>query len=357
MDNIVDHLCSYRVLICAGTGGVGKTSTAAALGILAAQKGLNTLVLTIDPAKRLKTALGLDELSDHQSMVEIPGDASRKAKLYAAVVNAKQVFDDFVREASPTAEAAEVLLGNLLYRKLSMGLQGSQEFTSLQCFYAAYQSKKFDLIIVDTPPAQHAIDFLQAPSRLAKLFDERILRWFVAEKQAKPSLLRRAIQSGTRKAFSVLEKLTGDEFVEEIFNFFLSMKYIRASLVERNQQIDRLLHSERVGFVLITAYDAKKLAQATEFFQYLRQLDFHFAAVLVNRSFPAAEQVRIDTAAKAQRDYFFELQNYYEKEEEGLELLRKRFSEDVPVHKIFEVTSSTEPLQTVEEIARQFPWR
>ncbi|MAF90398.1 MAG: hypothetical protein CL674_03925 [Bdellovibrionaceae bacterium] len=357
MENFVDSLLEKKVLISAGTGGVGKTSTSAALGILAAQKGLNTLVLTIDPAKRLKTALGLDNLNDHNSIVEVKLERPMKGKLYAGVVNAKAVFDDFVTEASPDAESANQLLNNLLYKKLSMGLQGSQEFTSLQMFYKAYESNEYDLIIVDTPPAQHALDFLEAPERLSKLFDEKILKWFVSEKEGSFGFIKKAIRTGTRKAFSILEKLTGDQFVDEIFDFFVSMKFIRSALVTRNQQIARLLHSKEVGFLLITAYDVKKLKHAIEFNGKLQDLGFSLAAVLVNRCFPAEDSLYLSSAKNEKQQYYHELKDYYKKEEASIEKINDEFPQGIPVFKLMEVISSTDPLKTVEEMAQQFPWR
>ncbi|MCB0408231.1 MAG: AAA family ATPase, partial [Bdellovibrionales bacterium] len=140
----------FKILVCAGSGGVGKTTVSAALGILAAQQGLRVLVLTIDPAKRLANALGL-EVDEIPDAVKVPGQ-NYKGALYAAMVEPKKVFDDFIRKNAPNKGVVEKLLQNSLYKQLSTTLSGSQEFTSLEMLLSAYQSGKYDLVILDTPP-------------------------------------------------------------------------------------------------------------------------------------------------------------------------------------------------------------
>lgn len=354
MESVLAQLSNYKVLVCAGTGGVGKTSISAALGMAAARSGKKVLVLTIDPAKRLKTALGLDELAEKDLVkVEVP---EAKGELFAAVVNAKQVFDDFVTKASPDRESANLLLSNLLYQKLSLGLQGSQEFTSLERFYSAYESGSYDLIIVDTPPSQHAVDFLEAPKRLNKLFDESVLKWFVSESESKFKLVNKVIRTGTRKAFGLLEKLTGKQFVEEIFNFFVCMKQIRSALVRRNKQIDDLLHHESLGFMLVTAYDEKKIEQAVDFHKRLGESGFHFAGLVMNRCFPEEDQIGADQSSPEKYEYYKNMRDYYHNEEQAYAKILREMGEGSLNIKIKESFGETDPVKMIQSMSEQLQW-
>jgi anion-transporting ArsA/GET3 family ATPase len=356
VESLVSIIDNYKVLVCAGTGGVGKTSISAAIGFAAVQRGKRVLVLTVDPAKRLKTALGLQDL-DSEEYVELKLSEATKGKFFAATVNAKQVFDRFVTEASSDSESAKLLLNNMLYKKLSMGLQGSQEFTSLEKFYSAYQSNKFDLIIVDTPPSQHAVDFLEAPERLNKLFDESILKWFISEKESGFKMFNKVLRTGTRKAFGVLERLTGSEFVEEIFNFFVSMKGIRKALVERNQKINQLLHSPEVGFLLVTAYEEAKLNQAIDFYHRLEKNGFNFVGSIINRSLPKPERLGVSESPQVKRDYYYKIAAHYEKEEKAYSKLEDLLGDNKLHARLFEVVGEQEPLRLIQEMSRQIAGR
>lgn len=349
------QIASYKVLVCAGTGGVGKTSISAAMGMAAAEAGKRVLVLTIDPAKRLKTALGLNDLGINDTVpVKLPDGA--KGKLDAGVVNAKLVFDQFVEKASPDQESAKLLLNNLLYQKLSLGLQGSQEFTSLERFYTAFESDQYDLIIVDTPPSQHAIDFLEGPKRLHRLFDESVLKWFISEKESKFGLVNKVIRTGTRKAFSLLEKLTGKQFVDEIFNFFVSMKLIRKSLVERMKQIDQLLHSSDVAFILVTAYDAKKIGQAMDFHHRLEESGFQFGGLVINRCFPTEEMLSVDQAEISKRLYYNEVKNYFQEEEKAFDSISAQMSGGTAKLRVFEQLGESDPVKLIRGMSQQLKW-
>lgn len=354
MESVLAQLSNYKVIVCAGTGGVGKTSVSAALGMAAAYAGKKVLVLTIDPAKRLKTALGLDELN-HVDLVNLKLE-NCKGILDAGVVNPKKVFDEFVKKSSPDESSAKLLLDNLLYQKLSLGLQGSQEFTSLERFYSAYESGDYDLIILDTPPSQHAVDFLEAPARLAKLFDESVLKFFVSESESKFKVLNRVVRSGTKKVFGLLEKLTGKQFVDEIFNFFVSMKQIRPALVKRNKEIDKLLHDKHLGFLLVTAYDEKKIDQAIDFHKRLKQSGFNFAGLVMNRCFPDQESLRADQSSTEKFEYFKKLKDYYNKEELAYSKILKEMGGETLNIRIKESVGGADALSMISRISEELKW-
>jgi anion-transporting ArsA/GET3 family ATPase len=192
------------IYICIGSGGVGKTTFSSALAFYLAQQGKNVLVLTIDPSMRLKTTMGL---SDNE-FKEIK-DSSFKGSLHASVINHQKTFNEFLMKVG-NPKIIEKIISNRLYQQLSTTLSGSQDFTALEKLLSAYESKKYDAIVLDTPPAQHAIEFLKSPQRLSKIFSDSIAKWFRSEDKGFIGLnyLRKAMSMGTKQILIALEKLT-----------------------------------------------------------------------------------------------------------------------------------------------------
>ena len=279
-----DILKSHHIVVCAGSGGVGKTTLAASLGVRAAELGLRTLVLTVDPAKRLATALGLDLRSDEIREVE---NLPASAPLSAAVVDSKKTFDGFIAKHASSKEAADKILNNSLYQQLSTTLSGSQEFTSLERLFEAYESEKYDLIILDTPPTKHAVDFLNAPQKLSNLFEDSIAKWFLsAGAPAKPGFFGALVSRGTRTVFKSLEVLTGPQFIEELTEFFASVRSVQAVLRDRTAGINRLMKSSETTFITVTSFDEAKLLEAKFLQGKLKELGYSLSAVIINRAFP-----------------------------------------------------------------------
>ncbi len=277
-------LRGQKVIVCAGSGGVGKTTIAATLGVRAAQLGLNVLVLTVDPARRLATALGLD-LSDDSEREVVGRDY--KGKLSAAVIDSRKTFDQFIASHASTPEAAARILKNHLYQQLSTTLSGSQEFTSLERLLQAVESKnKYDLVILDTPPTKHALDFLVAPQKIHALFQDAITRWFMDVSQAPAGLVASLVQKGARAVLKTLETMTGSHFLEELVDFFAAIRSIQSTLRERSLAVQKLLAGPRTRFIVVTSFDAAKLAEAHYLRNALRRMGFTLEAVIVNRAFP-----------------------------------------------------------------------
>lgn len=275
-------LKSHRVLICVGSGGVGKTTISASLGVLAAQLGLNVLVMTIDPSRRLRDALGLTELSPQDVLV--PGQ-NFKGELRATLLNAEEIFKNFILSSATDSVLAERLLKNRLYKQLSTTLSGSQEFTSLLQLSKMVSNSKYDLIILDTPPAQHAVDFLEAPLKINALFQDSIIKWFIGD-DAGAGFIRRIISRGTKTVLHALEMMTGSVFMSELNDFFSSVLTVQKQIAERTEQVQRLLTDKTTGFLLVTGFDTAKLKEAEQLNRYLEEKNLHMVVTVINKAFP-----------------------------------------------------------------------
>ncbi len=280
--NLFELIRNKKVIVCAGTGGVGKTTLSSVLGVLAAREGKKVLVLTVDPARRLATALGLDHLKPGDTKVSLPNVTG---ELYASVVDPKSVFDSFVKENTSSKFDADRILNNRIYLKLSTALSGSQEFTALEKFYRAYESKTYDLVILDTPPASHALDFLDSAARLSALFHDSVVKWFIKPLESK-GFITNMISRGTGVAFKALERLTGGEFIKELIEFFMAIYSLKDSLVSRLESIQSILRSSDASFILVTAFDETKLKLAETLNSTLRDRGYSLGQVIINRSFP-----------------------------------------------------------------------
>jgi anion-transporting ArsA/GET3 family ATPase len=274
-------LNNHKVIVCAGSGGVGKTTVSAALGLRAAQSGLKVLVLTVDPARRLAAALGIEN-THGEVRVEIP---DLQGTLYAEMIEPRRIFDDFIRGLAPSAAVAENILGNSFYQQLCTTLSGSQEFTSLVRLYDAAAAGKFDLVILDTPPAEHAIDFLQAPEKLSALFQGRVIRWFAGGQERLP-LLTRLMNRSTRALFGTMELIAGSGFMGELRKFFEGLWSLVDDIGAASRRAHELLLSPETAFVLLTSLDQAKLQEAEEFRQELGESGYRLKAVIINRAYP-----------------------------------------------------------------------
>jgi anion-transporting ArsA/GET3 family ATPase len=267
-------------VICSGTGGVGKTTFSTMLSVLSAQQGKKTLVITIDPSRRLAQTLGLDKDSSKISNVDHPGLGGN---LDAMILNSKQVFDSFVRSNSPSEEVAQRIIGNPLYQELSTTLAGSQEFTALEALYLAETEGSYDLIVLDTPPAKHALDFLDAPQKIHSLFQGNIVSKFT---QKRTSFIGKLVASGTTKVIEALSFLTGAEFVSQLSDFFEATEAIQDNISKRMVLLQKILNSQDTEFYLVTGYGNAKLHEAREFLGHIRSAGYNLTTVVANRAYP-----------------------------------------------------------------------
>jgi anion-transporting ArsA/GET3 family ATPase len=272
-----------RVVLCVGSGGVGKTTTAAALAVAAARRGRRTAVLTVDPAQRLRDALGLGDATGAPHAVHLAGHAAR---LDAMLLDVKRTFDELVIGLASTPEQARRILDNRLYQNLSGTLAGSAEYMAVESVLRLSEIGDYDLIVVDTPPARHAVDFLDAPRRLLALLDSRafaILKDPTSILGGAGSRLASLVLTGVLRG---LERFTGIGLVREIGDFVRVIEDLTGALRERVAQVDALLKSDAASLVLVTAPEPRLIAETEELARALAAVRLRVQGVVVNRVLP-----------------------------------------------------------------------
>jgi anion-transporting ArsA/GET3 family ATPase len=278
---------SRRVLVAVGAGGVGKTTTAAALGVAAAARGRRVLCLTIDPAKRLAEALGLERMSSEEQPVgrelfERAGIPMR-GSLTAMMLDTKRTFDDLVIKYSSTPERAKKLLDNKLYQYVSTSLAGTQEYMAMEKLVAVQKDPRWDLVILDTPPTANALDFLDAPERLVGALDSATMRWFV---QAFESTGKFSLNLLTRSAAIVLRgiaRITGGGFLEAVAEFITELDDLFGGFKQRAKMVESALRSPEVSFVLVTSPAPMSIQEVLFFSDRLADANMPRGAFVVNR--------------------------------------------------------------------------
>lgn len=340
-----------KVLICVGSGGVGKTTVAASLAVLAAKEGRRVLVLTIDPAKRLAQTLGIEGSKD---ITKVPGQ-NFAGELYASVIDHKKTFDDFVARAARKAESAEKIYKNRLYQQLSTNLSGSQEFTALEKLYSCYESGEFDLIILDTPPTKHAIDFLHAPQKLSALFNEGVAKWFRDPEGKKSGFFGQLLQTGTRQVLKILESLTGSTFIHELGDFFINIEQWQEQLLKRTVDVHRLLVAPSTQFCLVTSFDQAKLKEAEYFSREIKKGGYHLTTVVLNRVFPYWLDLRSED--KSQKGHaglvslYSQMRSYYNQRDLIYQQFEANIRKEARVFRIPDLVKDISDLRGLEELS------
>jgi anion-transporting ArsA/GET3 family ATPase len=272
-----------RVVLCVGSGGVGKTTTSAALAVAAARRGRRTAVLTVDPAQRLRDALGLGERDDRLHTVHLAGGA----RLDAMLLDVKRTFDELVVGLASSPAQAQRILDNRLYQNLSGTLAGSAEYMAVESVLRLAETGEHDLLVVDTPPARHAVDFLDAPRRLLALLDSRafaILKDPSSILPAAPSRLASMVLTGILRG---LERFTGIGLVREVGEFVRVIEDLTEGLRARVAQVDALIKSDTTALLLVTAPEPHLVGETEELAQALAAVHLRVHGVVVNRMVPS----------------------------------------------------------------------
>jgi len=271
----------HKIVVCAGSGGVGKTTTAASLALYAALSGRRTIVMTIDPAKRLANALGVQTLTGQGATVS--ADQVPEGMLSAMMLDQKGAWDQLVERHAPSPEVREKILRNRFYEHLSQAFAGSHEYMAIEQLCQLYESGKYDLIVVDTPPTRHALDFLEAPQRLADFLDRNIVKWFVKPYFSAGWTTMRFVNRTVGFLFRRLEDATGISALAEVSEFFTSMTGLFENFEERVRRVYELLRSPGTAFVLVASPEEQVLKEAEYFCEQVGELGMGLRGVVFNR--------------------------------------------------------------------------
>ena len=276
-----------RVLVTVGAGGVGKTTTAAALGVAAARRGKRVLCLTIDPAKRLAESLGIGEMSSEAVMVDNGRFETAgfpvKGSLTAMMLDTKRTFDELVIKYSSSPEKADKLLSNKLYQYVSTSLAGTQEYMAMEKLVAVKDDPRYDLVILDTPPTANALDFLDAPERLIEALDSATMKWFVEAFQNSGKFSLNLIAKSAAAVLRGIGKITGGGFLEAMAEFISELNELFGGFKERAARVERTLRGDDIAFVLVTSPAPPAIKEVLYFAERLEQAKMPRGALVVNR--------------------------------------------------------------------------
>lgn len=286
MTELESVLSRARCLVCVGPGGVGKTSTAAALGLGAARAGLRTCVLTIDPARRLANALGLPEIGNRERIIAETSFhelevAPPAAPLSAMMLDIKEAWDDVIERYHPDPERGRRIAGNRMYQALSSALAGSQEYMAMEKLYqlAGRTDDPLDRIILDTPPAHHAVDFLDAPHRIIDALSNDATRWLI-----EPFRRDRGRSWGAALFVRTVSRLTGTELLAQLAEMLEAFQAMFDGFQQRARSVRALLESEQTCFLVVTSPGADGLREARAFVERLRERGARVGAIVLNRA-------------------------------------------------------------------------
>lgn len=283
-----DVVRQSRIIVCCGSGGVGKTTCAAALALAAAESGRNVVLITIDPAKRLADALGLTGLSNDPSPIPVQGSGG----LWAMMLDARATFDDVIRQQARSESQVRRILENPFYDNVASRLSGSQEYMAAEKLYELSNDSRFDLVVVDTPPTREALDFLEAPQRLMSFLDHRVYRWLIAPARSGLKIVNIAAQPILR----TIGRVIGADVLADAINFFQAFEGIEAGFHQRAQAVQTLLRSADTKYVVVASPRRDTVDEALYFCNQLRTSGHAVTALIINRLQPS---FGMGTAAEA----------------------------------------------------------
>jgi len=280
--SVADLLQGKRICVCGGSGGVGKTTTSAAVALGMAARGLKVAVVTIDPARRLANALGLDELENTPRRVEperFAGQLEMRGELWAMMLDPKRTFDELIERIADDPARAQEIKANRIYSELSTAVSGSQEFTAVSKLFELDRDGDFDLLVLDTPPSRNALDFLDAPGRLTSFLEGRALKALIRP----TGLGMRVLSRGAAPFLAALRRVTGVDLLLDLTTFFGLLGDMTEDFTQRAAQVQRLLHDPTTAFVLVTSAQPAAIDEAVWFRRSLGEAGLPFAGVIVNR--------------------------------------------------------------------------
>ncbi|MEA2485786.1 MAG: hypothetical protein QOD46_897 [Actinomycetota bacterium] len=290
MTTIGNIVATKQVIVCAGSGGVGKTTTAAAIALQAAVMGKKAAVVTIDPARRLASSLGLKELRNDPERVSAEKFAAAnldpRGELHAMMLDTKSTFDHVVITYAPSPQQAQQILDNRFYRNISGTLSGTHEYMAMEKLYELHSEGDYDLIVIDTPPTRNALDFLDAPRRMTDFLDSRVLRWFLLPYMKAGGGLFRLANVAATTFLKAVKRIVGAEVLEDTAEFFGNLEGMYDGFKQRARDVTALLHSNVTSFIVVTSPAHEAVAEACFFASRLEESGLPFGALIVNRVHP-----------------------------------------------------------------------
>ena len=293
---LADLLAAKEMVVVCGSGGTGKTTIAAALGARAAVAvGGRVLVLTVDPARRLASALGVGAFGNTE--VQVPPEAFAAAgveprgEMWVAMLDTKAGWDELVRRHAPDAALRDQVLANPLYRNITSRFVHSHDYIAMERLHELHASGRYDLVIIDTPPSRNALDLLDAPGRMRDFFGSRLLRWLTVPYRS------RLFTMASKPFYQVADRVLGSRFLQDIAEFFILFQAMEPGFVRRAQQVELLLKDQRTTFVVVSTLEAAPAHEAAFLAGALRERRMPLGALVLNRTLPAA--IRRPAAAKS----------------------------------------------------------
>ena len=361
---------NQRIIVCCGTGGVGKTTTSAALGLAAARLGRKALVITIDPAKRLATSLGLQQLSNEpqdltaviNEQLQSTGEPSLSGRFSAVVPDSEKTFESFVRSvAGNRQDLSARVLKTSIYKIFTKEFSGAHEYMAMEKLYQVSTGPHApDLIVLDTPPSTNTRLFLQAPHLLAGFFDETIMKWLTAPGG-------KLLASGIQKIIEILESLTGRGFISDLVEFTTALFQLRGQFLDNLDKVSTLLHGPAVSFLMVTSSERLTKSDTQSFVETLRSQGFPFWGFVVNRVLRArirfekteSEYASLfrETLSEAEIEIllqnFKEIETVFQHEKEAANFL-KSLSKQINVCEVPEQPTDVHTLGALHELAQAF---
>jgi len=284
--SIEQLLAAKEIVVTCGSGGVGKTTTAAALGAMAVTRhGGRVLVLTVDPARRLANALGLEGFGNVERQVPVSAfteaGVKPRGEMWAAMLDTRQSWDDLVRRHAPDKKTVEQILGNSLYQNFAGRFVQSHDYIAMERLYEIHATGNYDLVVVDTPPTRNAVDFLDAPERMAEFFSSRFLRLLIAPYRS------RLMNFASKPFYQVADRVLGTQFLQDIAEFFILFQTMYAGFVSRAQSVSALLRDKRTTFVAVSTLEAAPLHEVEYFIAELERRRLHLGAIVLNKVLPS----------------------------------------------------------------------
>jgi anion-transporting ArsA/GET3 family ATPase len=289
MTSLATLLEQQTVIVCVGAGGVGKTTTAAALALEAAQRGRRVCVVTIDPARRLSDAMGFDPdraIGNEPQQI----DVAAKGELWAVMLDTSTTFDGLIRSYAPSEEQAQNILTNDFFRNIADSMSGAHEYMAMEKLYELHNDERFDLVVVDTPPTSNAIDFLEAPDRITQFLDHRLYKILVTPTGG----LARVVNFAAQGFLRTVARIVSASVVDEAIEFFAAFDGMEEGFRGRAVAVHDLLIADDTSFVLVTVPRNDTVDDAATFIETLADADIAVDAIVVNRVHPSFGSDRLD---------------------------------------------------------------